>query len=148
VIPSPAKSPEALQAEPAFSGGTETILLVEDDYAVRLVTRRVLEAQGYKVCEASSGPEALELWASRGEEITLLLSDVVMPEGMTGRELVEQLHARKPSLKVILMSGYSAETAGQKADSSPHPNTLFLKKPCASRVLLETVRRCLDGKAA
>jgi PAS domain S-box-containing protein len=148
VIPAPAKSPEALQAEPAFSGGTETILLVEDDYAVRLVTRRVLEAQGYKVCEASSGPEALELWASHGEEIALLLSDVVMPEGMTGRELVEQLHARKPSLKVILMSGYSAETAGQKADASTHPNTLFLKKPCPSRVLLETVRRSLDGNAA
>ena len=143
-VPALAESPEALQPEPAAPGGTETVLLVEDDYAVGMITRRVLESHGYEVCEARSGPEALELWGSRGQEIALLLSDIVMPEGVTGRELAEQLRARKPSLKVVLMSGYNPDATGTDTDFWRNPTTHFLKKPCPSRVLLETVRRCLD----
>jgi two-component system, cell cycle sensor histidine kinase and response regulator CckA len=141
----PATSPEALRAEPPSPPGTETILLVEDDYAVRMITRRVLERHGYTVCEARSAPEALALWETRGEEIALLLSDIVMPESVTGHELAERLRAEKPSLKVILMSGYSAELIGKDTEVRRRA-TCFLKKPCPSRLLLETVRRCLDEK--
>jgi two-component system, cell cycle sensor histidine kinase and response regulator CckA len=141
----PSGSEAAPQAEAAVRGGTEAILLVEDDYAVRVITRRVLESQGYKVYEATSVPQALELWRSRAGEIALLLSDIVMPEGVTGRELAEQLRVHRPTLKVILMSGYSADVAGKDTDFFQRRETIFLQKPCSSRTLLESVRRCLDA---
>ena len=119
---------------------------MEDDYAVRVITRRVLERHGYKIYEATSAPEAQELWRSRAEEIALLLSDIVMPEGVTGRELADQLRASRPALKVILMSGYSAEVVGKDTDFFQRSRTGFLQKPCSSRALLEAVRRSLDAK--
>jgi two-component system, cell cycle sensor histidine kinase and response regulator CckA len=131
-------------AEPDLPGGAETILLVEDDCAVRMITRRVLESHGYKVYAAVSAPEALALWRSRAEEIALLLSDIVMPEGVTGRELAEQLRTIKPALKVILMSGYSADVIGRDTDFFRRSKTAFLQKPSSSRAILEAVRRCLD----
>ena len=117
---------------------------MEDDYAVRLTTRRVLESHGYKVIEANSGPDALELWSARAHEIALLLSDIIMPEGLSGRELAEQLRAQKPSLKVLLMSGYSADVIGSDTEFFRRAGSYFLHKPCASRTLLDAVRRCLD----
>ena len=143
-IATPAPSAGALQADPVPPRGTETILLVEDDYAVRLTTRRVLESHGYKVIEANSGPDALELWSARAHEIALLLSDIIMPEGVSGRELSEQLRAQKPSLKVLLISGYSADVIGSDTEFFRRAGSYFLHKPCASRVLLNAVRRCLD----
>ena len=119
---------------------------MEDDYAVRVITRRVLESHGYKIYEATSAPEALELWRSRAQEIALLLSDIVMPEGVTGRELAEQLRASRPTLKVVLMSGYSAEVIGKDTDFFRRSKTYFLQKPCSSSKLLEAVRGCLDAK--
>ena len=145
-IPPPAETEAAAQTEIDLPGGTETILLVEDDYAVRMITRRVLESHGYKICEASSAPEALEFWRSRGEEIALLLSDIVMPEGITGRELAEQLRAKRPALKVIFTSGYSADVIGKDTEFFRRSGSYFLRKPCSSRTTLETVRRCLDGR--
>ena len=145
-IAAPAQPAEAPPAEPEPPRGTETVLLVEDEYAVRLITRRVLEGHGYKVWEARTAPEALELWSVHSPEIALLLSDVVMPEGVTGRELAEQLQAAKPALKVILMSGYSAGEIGQDTEFIRRRGSYFLRKPCPSRLLLETVRRCLDEK--
>ena len=120
--------------------------LVEDDYAVRMITQRVLESHGYKICEATTAREALDLWRSRAEEIALLLSDIIMPEGVTGRDLAEQLRAQRPALKVIFMSGYSADVIGKDTDFFRRTNSSFLQKPVSSRALLETVRRCLDGK--
>jgi PAS domain S-box-containing protein len=143
-VPAPATSIEALEKEPDPPRGTETIMLVEDDYAVRMITRRVLEGHGYKIWEATSAPEALEMWLGRGEEIALLLSDIVMPGGVTGRELAEQLRQKKPTLKVVLMSGYSEDVIGNDTEFFGRNGSYFLHKPCASRVLLETVRRCLD----
>ena len=145
-IASPAQAAATPQTEADFPGGTETILLVEDDYAVRVITRRVLESHGYKIYEATSAPEALELWRSRAQEIALLLSDIVMPEGVTGRELAEQLRASRPTLKVVLMSGYSAEVIGKDTDFFRRSKTYFLQKPCSSSKLLEAVRGCLDAK--
>src|SRR5688572_14027838 len=86
--------------------GTETILLVEDDAAVRLVIRRVLEKHGYDVIEAADGMEALELCSARMESIHLVLSDVVMPR-MSGRVLIDRLNELERRPKVLMMSGYT-----------------------------------------
>ena len=145
-IPTPARLAPASQPGAGIPGGTETILLVEDDQAVRLTTRRVLESKGYKVREANSAREALELWQSHAGEIALLLTDIIMPEQMTGRELAERLRGQRPELKAIFMSGYSAEVLGGNTDFIRRTNSGFLQKPFSSRVLLETVRRCLDEK--
>jgi len=145
-IPTPTKAAVASKAEANLPGGTETILLVEDDYAVRVITRRVLESHGYKIYEATTARDALELWRGRAEEIALLLTDIIMPEGVSGRDLVEQLRALRPSLKVIFLSGYSADVIGKDTDFFRRSKSLFLQKPCSAGTLLGTVRRCLDEK--
>jgi two-component system cell cycle sensor histidine kinase/response regulator CckA len=124
-------------------GGTETILLVEDEATVRLLCRAVLERAGYRVIEAANGVEALRLWKARTEHVHLLLTDIVMPAGVDGRALAQQLQADAPKLKVIFTSGYSAEIAGRELVLSEGQN--FLQKPCPPQKLLETVRQSLDG---
>jgi PAS domain S-box-containing protein len=145
-IATPANSTATPQAAASLPGGTETILLVEDEYAVRMVTRRVLESHGYKVYEATTAREALDLWRSRAAEIALVLTDMVMPEGVTGRDLAEQLRAQSPALKIIFMSGYSADVIGKGTEFFRQTGSHFLQKPASTRALLETVRRSLDGK--
>jgi two-component system cell cycle sensor histidine kinase/response regulator CckA len=130
--------------EAAPRGGTETILLVEDDLPVQLLTRRALEAFGYRVLEASSGPEALEIWRQRAGEIDLLLTDNVMPGGIVGRSLAEMLRKDRPGLKVIYISGYSPDQPGKQAKPRSKHGTEFLQKPYRSTLLMESVRRCLD----
>ena len=140
-------SPEAApQTEEKLLKGTETILLVEDDYSVRFITRRMLESAGFRVCEASSSREALEIWDRQEGEIALLLSDIVMPDGISGRELAEKLRAQKPELRVIFMSGYSAEVIGKDTGFFRQTNSRFLHKPCTASSLVRTVRESLDGK--
>ena len=143
-IPTPAGLAAAAEVGADVRGGNETILLVEDDHAVRMTTRRVLESKGYKVWEATSGREALDQWRSHAEEIALLLTDIIMPEGMTGRDLAERLWQQRSGLKVVFMSGYSADVVGKNTDFMRRTKSHFLQKPCPSRTLLETVRRCLD----
>ena len=84
-------TPGRLAAAAEVRDGNETILLVEDEPAVRLTTRRMLERKGYRIREAMSGREALEVWQSHGEEVALLLTDIIMPGEMTGRDLAERL---------------------------------------------------------
>ena len=146
VIPTPVSVAATPQAAAELPGGTETILLVEDDYAVRMITRRVLESRGYKIYEATTASEALDVWNSRGEAIAMLLTDIVMPQGVTGRDLAEQLRAQRPALKVVFMSGYSADVIGKDTAFFRRTQSSFLQKPCSARALLEAVRRCLDGK--
>ncbi|SPE59690.1 putative Response receiver sensor histidine kinase response regulator, PAS and GAF domain-containing [Verrucomicrobia bacterium] len=134
--------PETTAAE--LPGGHEKILLVEDDYSVRLITRRVLESVGYEVWEATSGPEAQRVWEQQAGEFDLLLSDIVMPQGVNGRDLAVQFRIKKPALKIILMSGYSGSVAGKDTEFFRRTQSQFLQKPVSSRTLLETVRRCLD----
>jgi PAS domain S-box-containing protein len=145
-IPTPARLAAAAEAGAEVLGGTETILLVEDEHAVRLTTRRVLESKGYQIREATSAREALEVWQSHAGQIALLLTDIIMPGEMSGRDLSERLRGQRPGLKVILMSGYSAEVVGKNTDFFRRTRSHFLQKPCSSRALLETVRRCLDEK--
>ena len=145
-IPIPVAKQAEPNAQPPPPGGTETILLVEDDYSVRLITRRVMEARGYKVYEAASAREALDTWRGREQEIALLLSDVVMPEGITGRELAEEMRASHPDLKVILMSSYNADVISKDRNFFHLNRMFYLQKPWLARILLETLRRCLDEK--
>jgi CheY-like chemotaxis protein len=123
-------------------GGNETILLVEDDAILRKNTSRSLQRWGYQVLEATNGLEALQLWPERHQHVDLLLTDMVMPEGINGLALAEKLRASKPTLRVIVSSGYSAElvqNAGAIIEGID-----YLPKPCAPAELATTIRRCLD----
>jgi len=124
-------------------GGTETVLLVEDEAPVRDLVARVLQKHGYKVLQASSGNDALGVWQEHKTDISLLLTDLVMPGNMNGHELAEKLWAEQPSLKVIFTSGYSADTVGKNFKLEPEVN--YLQKPYHPNSLILTVRRCLDS---
>ena len=129
-----------------FFGGSETILVVEDEEPLRKIVESVLRRQGFKVLTAPSGLEALEVWAERGSEIDLLLTDMVMPNGITGGQLASRLLAEKPSLRVIYTSGYNADFYAP--DRQNRAGTEFLAKPYVPTVLVNRVRDCLDrGKS-
>lgn len=123
--------------------GSETILVVEDEASVRTFVTKVLTRLGYRVIEAPSGVVALSLWAAHRDEIRLVLTDMVMPDGMNGRQLAERLHAERPGLPIIFTSGYSAELAGR--DLSLEEGANFLTKPFEIRALTELVRHRLGG---
>ncbi len=125
-------------------GGNETILLVEDDIYLRASVNIALKKLGYRVLEAVNGMEALEVWKKNRDEIHLLLTDLVMPGGINGKALGEQLLQENPKLKVIYASGYSAEVA---AKGFPlEEGTSFLTKPFQAQKLAQTVRKKLDSK--
>jgi PAS domain S-box-containing protein len=130
---------EALPAAPQLGGG-ESILLVEDDAAVRHTVRETLRRLGYRVYEASNGQDAMNQWQAHGPHVDLLLTDMVMPEGLTGLELAEQLLRVKPSLKVIISSGYSAEIS--QAGVPDKAGIVYLPKPYNAGTLADVVRGC------
>jgi CheY-like chemotaxis protein len=124
-------------------GGTETILLVEDESSVRDLMSRTLKWHGYRTLEASNGEEAMALWREHRGEVALLLTDLVMPGGMSGQQLARQLQADNPRrLKVIFTSGYSAEIV--KRGLALEPGERFIQKPCPPQEMLEILRHCLD----
>src|SRR6185295_8691062 len=129
--------------EPEVRGGKETILLVEDELALRELARVVLEDYEYRVLEAGSGVQALKVWEQHKHEIDMLLTDMVMPEGMTGRELAERLQAERPDIKVLYSSGYSPDVVGG-CFKLPE-NSFFLAKPYQPPKLAQAVRECLDN---
>ena len=120
----------------------ETILLVEDEPAVRRLARRALESHGFQILEAGSGPEALVICEKHGDEVDLLLTDVVMPQ-MSGVELAARLTAVRRGLRVLYMSGYTEDTLGQRGVLSPE--TAFINKPFTPASLREAVRAVLDA---
>jgi two-component system cell cycle sensor histidine kinase/response regulator CckA len=124
--------------------GTETVLLVEDEELLRTLARTVLERNGYSVVEAANGVEALNLWDQCRERVQLLLTDVVMPAGVSGYQLANVLQHDKPRLKVLFVSGYSPQTAHWKGELKVGEN--FLNKPFSPDRLLETVRQRLDAR--
>jgi PAS domain S-box-containing protein len=126
----------------SLCGGSETILLVEDEFAVRGTVRTILSRIGYRVLEASTGHEAMAVWKQHREEIRLLLTDLVMPGGINGREMAEQLLQQNPQLKVIYTSGYSADIAGK--DFLLEEGVNFLAKPFQAHKLAQTIRQKLD----
>ena len=144
-IPRPAAFSTESALSPAPRGGKETILLVEDDGPVRLLTRRTLEAFGYRVLEAASGREALKIWSASASEIALVLTDLVMPDGVSGRELAAVLRCQNPNIRVILMSGYASDETATASDDPGAKNFILLQKPYRSSALVDTVRHCLDS---
>jgi len=127
-------------------GGSETVLLVEDERPVRELASRVLQKYGYKILQAGNGIEALKIWKQHKDEIALLFTDLVMPDNMNGRELAEKLWIEQPGLKVIFTSGYSTDIVGKDFRLEPELN--YLQKPYQPQTLALVVRRCLDDKPA
>ena len=138
---------QGVQAEEQIAqrvrGGSETILIVEDDPALLALTSQALEHYGYTVIEANSGVAALEIWKQHCNDVNLLLTDIIMPEGVSGRQLAERLQAEKASLKVVYMSGYPGEVAGRGLELREGAN--FLEKPFIPAKLAQTVRDALDA---
>ncbi len=132
-------APLTVELEPR--GGSESILLVEDEEPVRRLVQQILEMEGYRVQVVSSGAEALALVLA-GAEFDLLLTDVIMPGGVSGRDLADRLRATRAELKVIFMSGYTGELAGRGLELREGKN--FLQKPFGPSPLLACVRSCLD----
>jgi two-component system cell cycle sensor histidine kinase/response regulator CckA len=122
--------------------GTETILLVEDEDAVRQLMQSLLERYGYRVYTAASGVRALQIWREHRDSIQILITDMVMPEGLGGRELAQELLATNPGLKVIYCSGYTNDVFGE--DSPLRNNENFLEKPFQLNVLLQKIRDCSE----
>ncbi len=117
--------------------GDITILLVEDEEMLRDFVSTALDSLGYRVLSAGNGREALEIWATRRDDIDLLLTDVVMPESISGRELAHTLIMEKPGLKVIFTSGYSAELIGPEFEQEKEHG--FLAKPYLTDRLAQSV---------
>jgi PAS domain S-box-containing protein len=121
------------------TGHSETILLVEDDALVLEMAAAALEGQSYRVLRAGSGPAALRLWTEHLGRVDLLLTDIVMPEGMSGWDVIKRLRAENPRLKTIATSGYAPE--------APHGlDVAMLPKPYRATTLLKTVGDVLDGR--
>ena len=137
------KPREEPTVERPVRGGTETILVVEDEAPVRELVCSLLARQGYNILQAESGPQALDLWKTSKDKIDLLLTDLVMPDRMNGRELAERLWVDRPRLKVIFTSGYSAEVVGK--DFVLRSGLRYLQKPYHPNKLALAVRDCLDA---
>jgi len=135
-------APTATAQIPSFKGKNETILLVEDEAALLFLTSQALTKFGYRILSATNGQDAIKLWEEHRDAIDLVLTDMRMPKGLSGLELAEKLWKSKPSLKVVIMSGYNMELARSSAPSSA--NYTFLAKPFELKTLAETVRHCLD----
>jgi CheY-like chemotaxis protein len=133
--------PQKAEAMARMPGGNETILIVEDEASLRLLMGNVLQRCGYTVLRAESGVAALKIWNECKQPVHLLFTDLVMPDGMSGFDLADRLHAGHPELKVIFTSGYSAR-AGTRVPLVEGRN--FLQKPYSSQKLALTVRNCLD----
>jgi two-component system, cell cycle sensor histidine kinase and response regulator CckA len=125
--------------------GTETILLVEDETGVRQLVREMLQRLGYRILEASNGPEAIRIFERHQSSIDLLLTDVIMPQ-VSGRELAERLKTLRPSLKVLYISGYTDDMLAHHGVLEA--NVFLLQKPFAPDDLAKKLREVLDASSA
>ncbi len=135
--------PSPQTREPRRSGGTETVLVVEDDTEVLRLAAEMLSRMGYTVLTASSPAEALRIWEERGSSVDLVLSDVIMPQ-MSGPEMAHRLAAGRPGVKVLYMSGYTEEVIARHGVLNM--NTGFVHKPFTYELLANKVRAALDRK--
>jgi len=118
------------------------ILVVEDEPDLRDLVTQLLQSRGYKIVSAANGAEALAQWEQHKKEIQLVLTDMVMPDGMTGRLLAERLHAQSPRLPIIYTSGHCAQS--NRADVGQIDPDHFLGKPYRPAQLFEIIQRCLS----
>jgi two-component system cell cycle sensor histidine kinase/response regulator CckA len=142
-VPKPA-TPKVLQEVSDFRSGGETILLVEDDPALRKMAAEVLRDTGYKVLTAPSGVDAMQIAAEHSGPLDILLTDVVMP-GMTGRELADQIVARYPRTQVLYMSGYTDDAIGHHGLLDQ--TVRILQKPFTHDALVRHVREAIEAGA-
>jgi CheY-like chemotaxis protein len=144
-LPTTSQSEEAPVVRPhtpMVPGHEPTILVVEDDAAVRSLVKEVLLQNDYRVIEADSADEALQLWPMHRDEVDLLLTDIVMPGAANGIELAEMLLGDKPELKVIYTSGYSGDLF--TSDVQLHEGHNYLPKPYLSSKLTSILRNALE----
>ncbi|EIQ00328.1 signal transduction histidine kinase [Opitutaceae bacterium TAV1] len=141
-IPSAAPLPDRRSPREARLHGSETILLVEDETSVRSTAAASLRAHGYRVIEADDAASALRCWRQSPDRIDLLLTDMVMPCGVSGMELALQLAREQPALKIIVSSGYNMHP--RAGSDLPAMNDCYLPKPYDIQTLLTTVRQHLD----
>ncbi len=143
-FPASLREPEHLAEVPTapattpMRGGKETILVVEDEPVLRELAFMILSECGYRVLQAGSGVEALQVWENECANIDLLLTDMVMPEGMSGKDLAAKLRLTRRDLKVICVSGYSVDDLNEAS-------MIFLQKPYTRSALAKVVRDCLDN---
>jgi two-component system, cell cycle sensor histidine kinase and response regulator CckA len=138
----PAHHPQTVQVA---TGGSETVLLVEDEECVRQLVKDTLEGKGYSVLEASHGEAAMKLAAAHQNRIHLLITDVVMP-GMSGRELAKHLCQVRPGIKVLFLSGYTEDAIMHQGVLDC--GTAFLQKPFSLQALSRKVREILGTAAS
>ncbi len=143
-IRDPVASPALEDSSRPIRQGRERILIVEDETKVRSLLARSLRLLGYEVSEAGTGPEALACWQEQTGKFDLLLTDMVMPGGMTGLELSEKLLAENPGLAAIISSGYSAEIAKEGAPT--RAGITYIQKPYDLNALSNVVRSSLDKR--
>jgi CheY-like chemotaxis protein len=124
--------------------GHETVMLVEDEEAVRTLASIVLQKYGYRVVEASSSAEAFQLWKRYEGEVAMLITDVMIPGTHSGHELVRELRKERPDLKVLYTSGYDLDRLG--AGSLGDEHDFVLQKPYLPKKLAEMVRQVLDAR--
>jgi CheY-like chemotaxis protein len=125
-------------------GGTERVLLVEDEAVVRIVAAEALRRRGYKVFEAPTAVDAIHCWEQEQGKFDLLLTDLIMPGGVSGQSLADELRQRRANMKVIFTSGYSDEVVTRELRLVAGRN--FLPKPYPIEELLAIVRQRLDGE--
>ena len=139
---SPAREDAAQTPKPAAAGGTETILLAEDEESLRRLTARILEQHGYEVIAAETATEAARIAERNGRKIDLLLTDLVMPE-LSGSALAERVCKLLPDVRVLFMSGYSDEVVSRNGTLTF--GSAFLEKPFSGNELAAKVRETLDA---
>jgi CheY-like chemotaxis protein len=138
----PAQKPAAPAPPPVYEGH-ETILLVEDDAQLRASVQTALSRLGYRVLDAPNGATGLAVWQQHQRDIQLVITDLVMPDRLTGVALANRMTQDRPGLKVIYMSGYSAQVAGRDVPLQEGIN--FLTKPFQAQKLAKIVRTRLDS---
>ena len=146
-LPSCDAKGEALQRVPGEQkvlGGTETILVVEDETPLLKLMHHILESQGYKVLDSTNGRQALQVWEEHRKRIDLLLTDLILPDGMAGTELARILQEAKPGLKVLYTSGYDADRLAKEFPDGATIN--LVQKPFHARKLSEMVYDTLNAK--
>jgi signal transduction histidine kinase/CheY-like chemotaxis protein len=142
VVDAPPAIVEPIPVAIPAAAGSQTILVVEDEEDVRQLVVELLSSLGYRVLEAASGPGALDVWGVQGAAVDLLVTDMVMPDGMTGLELARALRLERPRLKVIFTSGYLADTANLALLNIEGAD--YLAKPFSLPDLAGVVRRSLE----
>jgi two-component system, cell cycle sensor histidine kinase and response regulator CckA len=123
-------------------GGGATVLLVEDEIAVTRMTSRILRGLGFRILSAENGPAARKVWAQHGKSVDLLLTDMVMPGGVSGLDLANEFSADRPDLPIMFVSGYSQDLVN--SEGGEQPNRHFLAKPYSRKQLVTLIHQCLE----